>query len=165
MPDAAELKKALEAKFPFLIGAAPGPVVVQREKRLYAEVPQDKFREVLEHAIKDLGFTHLCTITGMDDKESLAALYHLAHQDGTLFNLRTRVPKDKPVMQSVNDLFPGSANYERELKDLLGFDIKGVPPGKRYPLTDDFPTDQHPLRKDWPTQAAEAVPAIPAAVK
>jgi membrane-bound hydrogenase subunit beta len=163
MADPMLLKQTLESKFPYLAEK----VVAPRERRLFAEAPADKFREVFEYAVKELGFIHLCTITGMDDKEAsprggaqsapveaapketLAALYHLAHPDGTLLNLKNRVPRESPVIQSVADLFPGAANYERELVDLLGFTVQGIPPGNRYPMPDDWPTDQHPLRKDW----------------
>ena len=40
-------------------------------------------------------------------------------------------------------------NDERELMDLLGAKVEGLPAGKRYPLSDDWPTDEYPLRKDW----------------
>jgi Ni,Fe-hydrogenase III component G len=117
--------------------------------RVFAEPPAEKFRAVLEFAVKEIGFDHVVTITGMDHKDTLGAIYHLAHPDGTLFNLHLKVSRDNPVIQTVTDLFPGSANYERELVDLLGFKVEGVPPGKRYPLPDDWPDGQHPLRKDW----------------
>jgi Ni,Fe-hydrogenase III component G len=49
----------------------------------------------------------------------------------------------------VTDRFPSAHIYERELIDLLGAKVEGLPPGNRYPLTDDWPKDQYPLRKDW----------------
>ncbi len=146
MPDLATLKTTLEGKFPFL---ADGKVVVQRERRIWVEVPAEKHREVLEYLQGEGRFLQCCTITGTDDKETLGVLYHLAHDDGTLLNLRQRVPRDNPVIRSVTDLYPSCANYERELVDLLGFKVENLPPGKRYPMPDDFPRDQHPLRKDW----------------
>lgn len=146
MPDLATLKSALLAKFPFL---ADDKFVLQRERRMYLDVPAEKHHEVAAWLKEEQKFRQCCTITGTDDKETLAALYHLAHDDGTLCNLRQRVPREKPVIQSVCDLFPACANYERELTDLLGFQVKDLPPGKRYPMPDDFPRDQHPLRKDW----------------
>jgi Ni,Fe-hydrogenase III component G len=71
-----------------------------------------------------------------------------------VLGLKLRVPREAPVIDTVTDRFPGAANYERELDDLLGFEVVGLPPGKRYPLPDDWPKDQKPLRKDWkPTTA------------
>ena len=47
-----------------------------------------------------------------------------------------------------------------ELEDMFGIKVDGLPPGRRYPLPDDFPTDQYPLRKDWKfVQPAEELEA------
>jgi membrane-bound hydrogenase subunit beta len=135
----------LEANFPFLAGK----IVTQRARRVFVEVPAESFRTVFDFACRELGFDRLCTITGMDDRGTFSALYSLSRPDGTLLNVRHRVPSDKPVITSITDRFPGSANYERELVGLLGFEVVNLPPGKRYPLPDEWPLDQKPLRKDW----------------
>ncbi|HUJ25781.1 MAG TPA: NADH-quinone oxidoreductase subunit C [Myxococcales bacterium] len=142
MPDAAATKAWLEERFGAQ-AAAP------RARRVFAEVPAGSLRAVLEVAREELGFDALCAITGLDEGESLAAIYHLACAHGTVLSLKTRVPRASPSLPTVTDLFPGAADYERELDDLLGFHIEGLPPGRRYPLPEDFPRDQKPLRKDW----------------
>jgi len=151
MVNTAEMKQSLEGKFDFLAGK----VAVQRERRVFVEVPADRFREVLEFSMKELGIDWISTITGLDEKETLAVVYHVSGAHGIVLNIKTRVPRDNPVIHSVTDLFPACANYERELDDLLGFVVEGLPPGNRYPLDDNWPKDQKPLRKDWkPAKAA-----------
>jgi NADH-quinone oxidoreductase subunit C len=145
MAELVHLKEALEQKFDFLTGKVSSP----RERRVFAEAPPERFREVFEYAVKDLGCDSLCTITGLDEHETLVVVYHLSGAHGTVLNLKTRVPREQPVIRSITDLFPGAANYERELDDLLGFLVEGLPPGRPYPLPDDWPRDQKPLRKDW----------------
>jgi Ni,Fe-hydrogenase III component G len=145
MADEQKLAQTLQEKFPDLAGK----VTVTRPHRMFVEVSPEHFRKVLHYLKKEQGFGYCCTITGSDDKETLAALYHLADVEGTLLNLRQRVPRDAPVIQSITDIYPSCANYERELVDLLGFKVENLPPGNRYPMPDDFPRDQHPLRKDW----------------
>lgn len=145
MAEPVALPAALQARFPALAGRITAP----RGRRVFAEVPAEAFREVLDFACAELGFDQLITITGLDAKESLAALYSLSRADGTVLSLRLTVPRDRPVIRSVTDRFPGGENYERELSDLLGFEVEGLPPGRRYPLPDDWPLDQKPLRKDW----------------
>ena len=66
-----------------------------------------------------------------------------------MLNLKLAVPKAKPVIKTVSGLFPGCVIYERELVDLLGAEVEGLPPGERYPLPDNWPAGQYPLRKDW----------------
>jgi len=144
----------LAARFPELAGAVTAP----RPRRVGCLVPAARLHEVIDHAVEVLGFDRLCAITGYDERTAFAASYALGRGDGTVLSLRTQVPHDKPVLQTVTGRFPGAANYERELVDLFGFEVEGLPPGKRYPLPDDWPLDQKPLRKDWsvPQKAAPA---------
>lgn len=139
------IKEDLLYKFSFL----EGKIRIQRDRRVYAEVPQDKLDEVLKFAAEKLGFIYLCTMTGLDEGASLSFIYHLTAQDGSMLNLKISVPKDKPVIKTVTDRFKGAEIYEREVMDLLGAKVQGLPEGKRYPLPDDWPLDEYPLRKDW----------------
>jgi len=139
------IRRELATKFPFMAEK----IVVKRERRIFADVPSDRFMEVFEHAAVAMGFSHLCTITGLDEGENLAFMYHLARPDGTILNLKTAVPKAKPVIKTITGIFPGGALYEREVVDLLGAEVEGLPPGFRYPLPDNWPAGQFPLRKDW----------------
>lgn len=145
MGETGPIVAALEARFPALAGAITAP----RARRLFLELPAEALPELLDHAAAVLGFDRLCALTGMDDRTSLVALYSLARADGTVLSARVRVPRDAPRLRTVTDRYPGAANYERELVDLLGFEIEALPPGPRYPLPDDWPHDQKPLRKDW----------------
>ena len=88
-------------------------------------------------------------ITGLDLGERLGLIYHLARESGVTLNLETSVPKENPVVRSVIEAFPAAECYERELVDLLGFQVEGLPVGSRYPLPDSWPVGQYPLRKDW----------------
>ncbi len=130
-------------------GFTTDQIHMPRMRRVSLEVPYVQFRPVLEFCVNKLQFRHLCTITGLDEGETLAFIYHIAHPDGTVFNLKTRVPRTAPVLQTITDIFPDGIGYERELVDLLGAQVEGLPPGNRYPLPDNWPAGQYPLRKDW----------------
>ena len=139
------LKQGLIQKFSFLENKITAP----RPRRVFLEVELKEFRAVFEHAAKQLGFSHLCTITGLDEQDKLSFIYHLANETGILLNIKTSAPKDAAVLRTVTDLFPCAEIYEREVMDLFGAKVEGLPPGHRYPLPDDWPKDQFPLRKDW----------------
>lgn len=132
-------------KFSFL----DGNIRVQRARRIFAAAPQDKFKKVFEVLIKDFGFTLLCTITGLDEGAVFSLMYHMAKPDGTVLSLKTSAPKEKPEFNTISAYFPDAEIYEREVMDLFGIKVQGLPPGKRYPLPDDWPAGQYPLRKDW----------------
>jgi Ni,Fe-hydrogenase III component G len=134
----------LQSKFALPEGA----LKVQRATRLWIEVNQDGFPPVFDHLVKEMGFSSLCTITGLDLGADLGFIYHLARDGGIMANVKTRLPKGM-AMKSVTPYFPGAAIYESELEDLLGAHIVGKPEGPRYPLPEDWPQGNHPLLKDW----------------
>lgn len=139
------LKQEIASK----LGIAEDKVTVARQRRLSCEIEYSRFAEVFKILIVDLKFNSLCALTGLDEADKLSAIYHLAREDGTVLNLKTSVDRNNPVLKSVTATFPSAEVYERELVDLLGFEVEGLPQGSRYPLTDDWPLDEHPLRKDW----------------
>jgi Ni,Fe-hydrogenase III component G len=145
MTNEEKIQQALIGRFPFL----EGKIRLQRARRIWVDVPAESFDEVFAFIVKDLTFPILCTMTGQDEGERLSILYHLAHMDGITLNLKVSVPRDKPEWKSVAAYFPGGVLYEREIADLFGVQFQGLPPGPRYPLPDDWPAGQYPLRKDW----------------
>lgn len=143
--------KELTEKF----GLPADKIRIARERRIFAEVDYGKFFEIFEHAVKKLEFIILCTITGQDEGEKITAIYHLARPDGTVLNLKTGVPRSNPTMKTVGEFFPGGQIYERELVDMFGVRMEGLPPGNRYPLPENWPDGQYPLRKDWKPEMLE----------
>ncbi len=139
------IKQQLVEKFAFL----SDKVMVQRTRRIFADVPLANFPEVLDYAVNSLDFSIMVTITGLDEGAALGFIYHIARQSGIVLNLHTSAPKDKPVIKTVTPYFPVADAYERELVDLFGAQVEGLPQGDRYPLPDDWPANQYPLRKDW----------------
>lgn len=145
MANEEKIRSDLVARFEFL----SDKVRIARARRIFADVPLDSFRAVLEHACREMKFDILCTITGQDEGENLSFMYHTARMDGTILSVKTAAPKSNPAIRTVMDLYPVSPIYERELVDMFGLKVEGLPPGKRYPLPDDWPAGQYPLRKDW----------------
>jgi NADH-quinone oxidoreductase subunit C len=139
------IKQQLAGQFPALAER----IRITRPRRIFVELAVEEFVKVFEYAKNKLHFGHLCTITGLDELDKFSLIYHLAHDGGVLLNIKISVSHDNPVVDSVISYFPGAEIYERELVDLFGIQVKGLPEGMRYPLTDDWPMDEHPLRKDW----------------
>ena len=135
----------LKCEFP----AASETIRLQRDRRIWIDVPFSEFPKFFDYIVHTMNFNALSAITGLDDGENLSALYHTGRRDGTLLNVKTSVPKAEPKLKSIAEHFPAAVLYERELVDLLGFDVEGLPEGNRYPLVDDWPEGQYPLRKDW----------------
>jgi len=150
MSDVQSIADELKGKF----SLADAAVKVQRATRLWVDVDQAGFGPLFDHLVKGMGFSILCTITGLDLGADLGLIYHLARDGGIMANVKTRVPKGQAT-KSVTPYFPGAAIYEREVEDLLGATFEGRPDMPRYPLPEDWPQDDHPLLKDWKPKDAE----------
>ncbi|MEI8349673.1 MAG: NADH-quinone oxidoreductase subunit C [Candidatus Omnitrophota bacterium] len=139
------IQQALTTRFHYL----EGKIRIMRQRRIFLEIEGSQFLEVFDYAVKNLGFGNLCAITGLDEGVQMAALYHLADNKGVLLNIKTGASRDNPVFKTVTPYFPYAEIYEREMMDLLGIKIDTLSPSHRYPLPDDWPMDEFPLRKDW----------------
>lgn len=135
----------LRKQFPVL--AEEGAVTTNR--RIFIAVPLELLLDVLRYANDELMFTSLCTITGLDSGDCYEVIYHLAHENGVMLNVKVKTPKDNPVVPTVLDIYNGATFYEREIESLLGITVEGLPEGRPYPLPDNWPKGQYPLRKDW----------------
>jgi len=138
------VKAALEQKFPGKVS----DVRIDRARRMFAKTSGADVLEVLAFLKNEHGFDHLSTVTGLEEGDNLVAMYHVV-SGGVLMSLRALVPTANPVLQTVTNLFPGAEDFDRELVDMFGIKVEGLKPGNRYPLPDDWPVDQHPLRKNW----------------
>jgi len=122
---------------------------VQRERRIWAEAPREQFIEILAFLHDELDFKSLCTVTGLDTGDRFELLYHLAQDSGVMLSIKESAPKSDAVFDTGTDIYKGGALYELEARNLLGLTIRGVPEDIRYPLPDNWPEGQYPLRKDW----------------
>lgn len=140
-----KIKQELTEKFSCLKDA----VTIQRERRIIVEVPAADFRDVFDYLVNKMGFSGLSAITGMDEVTAFAVIYHLTKEGSIVLNLRVRVSRENPLIKTVTQYFPSADAYERELADLLGIKVDGLTISHRYPLPDNWPEGQYPLRKDW----------------
>jgi len=117
-------------------------------RRIFLTVdPKDLVRTV-EVLKKELGFAYVATISGLDSGENFEIIYHFGKPSSQL-NLRTRVPKSNPHIESICAVIPGAILYERELQDMFGLVVDLIPDSRRLVLPDDWPAGNYPLRKDW----------------
>ena len=141
-----EIKQKLEDKFAYL----KDMVTIKRKGRIFAQVPLNKFDEVFAYAVKQMHFLALSAITGLDKGDGVfEVIYHLNQEGKVLLNLRVNLERGHPEVNTVIPYCPSADIYERELVDLLGIKVNGLAPGHRYPLPDNWPKGEYPLRKDW----------------
>ncbi|MDP2899694.1 MAG: NADH-quinone oxidoreductase subunit C [Candidatus Bathyarchaeota archaeon] len=111
---------------------------------------------VVEYALGALAGTHM-TMAGTDYTASLDQ-YVIDHvlgwyDRGLLLVLRASVRKGDESFPSVTPLVPCADWYEREVKESLGLTPVGHPNPRKLLLSDDWPDDLFPMRKDFKSEA------------
>lgn len=61
--------------------------------------------------------------------------------------VRTRIPRERPELPTISEVFPGANWHERETHDFFGIRFLGHPDLSPFLLPED--ADFHPLRKDF----------------
>ena len=111
--------------------------------RVNAGVHRDALRVLLD---KDES-AGISAITGVDLGEKIELMYHI-RTHGTIVTIRTEVSREDARIKSITDLIPGAIFHEREVTDLFGVIFEGYPSPKRLILSENWPKNLFPLRKD-----------------
>jgi len=119
-----------------------------RPRRVWLHVRPGTHRDAILTLLQSLPLTMISTITGIDLGDEIELNYHFWCGKAEV-TIRTRVPKAAPEIETVTDIIPGAALYEREVSDLLGVGFLGHPDLSRLILPESWPEGQYPLRKDW----------------
>ena len=108
---------------------------------------------------------YLSAITGMDlglEAGQLEALYHFCN-GAAIATLRIQLPRTgQACLPTIEDIIPPATFFERELHEMLGFQISGAKAGERLFIPDDWPDNVYPLRTDFNIEQAQPVKGRPA---
>jgi len=102
-------------------------------------------------AITEADWGYLSAITGLDHGESagqIEVLYHFC-TGAAVLSLRVLVPRTAASLPSVCGLIPSAVLFERELSEMLGMTVVGIPDPSRLFLPEDWPEGVPPLRKEF----------------
>ncbi len=106
--------------------------------------------------LKKTGYDHLSCMTGIDYGNELEVVYHLySYPLKNLLTIKTRTPREKPLLPSITELYASADWHEREIFDLLGIRFEGHPDLRRILLSETF--KGHPLRKDYPLDKEQEI--------
>jgi len=118
-----------------------------------AVVLADRIPDVAQYLSDKLGYTFLSDITAVDYLTDgvIEVIYRFAHLDGgPTLPIKTRVPRERPVIPSITPFWPGADLQEREAYDMYGVEFPGHPNLTRVYMWDEF--EGFPMRKDFPKQ-------------
>lgn len=114
-----------------------------------------KLVEVATALRDEMGYDYLSSVTAVDyysdapnSNNFIEVVYHLYKSTGGgALEIKAQVPRDKSVVPSLVDVFPGADFQEREAYDLYGVVFEGHPDLRRILMWEGFAG--HPMRKDW----------------
>ncbi len=118
---------------------------------IWLEVKREKFRDTIK-LLMGLQYPHIAIIAGNDTGETVDLVYLFSLFYGEKFkeisiNIKVRLEKGKPSIESITDLIPGAQTAERETKEMFGVEFIGLPDMRNIFLPEDFPKDVFPFRK------------------
>ncbi len=124
---------------------------VPKPRKAYVLLRPERHRDAISLLLKQVETAELSTITGTDLGNEIELNYHMAC--GGTITIKSRVPREKPVIRTITDILPGANLYEREVFDLLGVIFEGHPNLQRLMLPENWPQGDYPLRRDWKPHA------------
>ena len=116
----------------------------------FLDIPRESLLRAAEYlkADEELAFDNLLCLSGMERPDHLETVYHLfSFRHRGRITVKTRCPKDDPVIPSVAAVWRTAEWHERETYDLVGIRFSGHPDPRRILLPEDW--EGHPLRKDY----------------
>lgn len=102
-------------------------------------------------ALRDTGYKHLNTISGVDTGKSIELVYHLTGK--ILVNVKVILPRTKTRIQSIVPLLPAAELYEREVAEMLNVEFVGHPDPRHLFLPEWW--KGFPLRKEEVKKGAQ----------
>jgi len=113
--------------------------------------PKD-FKEAVK-LLCTIQFPHFAIISGDDLGEEIELTYYFSLYYGERFkeislNITTFLPKEDLKISTITDLIPGAQTAEREIIEMLGIKVEGLPDSPNLFLPKDFAKDTYPFRRD-----------------
>lgn len=136
-----------------LLSAWSGEFQTPEAERVDVPLPVEDLLTAVK-ALDDWGY--LAAITGLDlgvEAGQFDVLYHFC-SGAAVVTLRVQTPREGASVPSVCGIIPSASVFERELSEMLGMTVEGTPDTSRLFLSDDWPDDVYPLRKDAALDAA-----------
>ena len=115
----------------------------------FVALPPDCVRPAVGLLVERFDLRHLSTITGEDTGGEIVLLYHF--WDGQGLTLRVLLSRERAQVETLIDLIPGAAYYEREVSEMLHVGFAGHAHMRPLFLSDDW-SGEPPLRREFAGQ-------------
>ena len=143
--DATNLAREMEERFEGQL-----QTVTRSSKRVFASVPPERLRELVEWLRGRIDGFRLSTSTGIDLRDGIGVFHHFVVNGMPLvITIKVMASKPKPKLPSLARMIPAALWIEREIHDFLGIEFEDHPDPRRLLKARAFGDDVHPLRRDF----------------
>jgi NADH-quinone oxidoreductase subunit C len=142
-----DVHKRLLTQFPL------GELHIQKPGLGFATIDQAQLPSLLRHLRDREGFSHLVLMTAVDwlEEGQFQLTYLLCNRTQALdLGVRIFIDRAQARMESIHQLWPTAATYQRELWEMFGIDFPGSP-GQHEPFILEGWNDIPPYRRDFDT--------------
>jgi membrane-bound hydrogenase subunit beta len=122
-------------------------------QHLWLRVSRNAFKDVVSHLFTFDEQPHFVVTSGYDIDNTIDLVYHFSiyhgfrHKEQSI-NITVSLPKSDPTIDTITDLFPGALISEQEKQEMLGVKVNNIPVDKRVFISEDFPKNVYPWRRD-----------------
>jgi len=126
-------------------------LVQEQEGTVILKANASYIREIVKILILEgLRFIHLTAIDFTSQREKIELNYFFMFpQEKLNIIVKTDIDSSNPQINSISDIIPGATWAERECNDLFGIKFDGHSDPRRLVLSDDWPQNIYPLRKNF----------------
>ena len=126
-----------------------GTVEHIRANRFRITTTPNRLRDAIKTVQESLACDRLVAISAADTRQKFELHYHFTGQHRTIVTLTVALSRETPELPTMSDMLLPAGIYERQIHDLFGITFSGHPGLKKILLNEDWPENEHPLRKDW----------------
>lgn len=121
--------------------------------QIWMKIDRSILRSVVKHLTILEKYPHFAVASGYDMGETIEIVYHFTiyyghHGKELLLNFTVPIPKKDPTVDSICDFIPGALISEQEKQEMLGIKVNNIPKDARVFISEDFPEDMYPWRRD-----------------
>jgi Ni,Fe-hydrogenase III large subunit/Ni,Fe-hydrogenase III component G len=143
------LTAAINERFPGALVSIAQPLPT----RLFLTVNKANMPEVADYLFNTAKAR--LVVSAATDKSPINGTYEVSYifsmdQDRLMVAVKEVVDPADPHVPSLTNIIPGADWHEREMRDLMGIVPDGHPDPRRLVVSDDWPEEVYPLRKDFP---------------
>ncbi|MCP3849425.1 MAG: NADH-quinone oxidoreductase subunit C [Gammaproteobacteria bacterium] len=130
-----------------------GELTEQRDNLAFITLQQEQLRPVILYLRDKENYSHLVLLTAVDwiEEDQFQLTYLLSNRgNATDIGLRLMIPRDNATMESIHDIWPTAATYQRELREMFGIDFPDSPRVDEDFILEGW-NDIPPYRRDFDT--------------